>query len=787
MTGPDEMTSDYRAAREDLLAQPLVAPAQRRAALADLTDRWVAQLFTQATAATGSEGLALIAAGGYGRRELSPGSDIDLVLLHDPAAASRAAAAADSIWYPIWDSTVKLDHSVRTPAQARRLANTDVKVMLGLLDARTIVGDASLLTGLRSSALADWRARASQRLGDLRELIAARRRAFGELAYLQEPDLKDSIGGLRDVVIMRAVAASSVTDVPHGRLNAPYALLLDVRDALHTVTGRGSDRLVRQEQAAVAAALGIADPGGDGDGTLRAVAGAGRTIDWVSDLVWHRVDRAESPSRLSGLRRRGGRRQTGRLPLVEGAVVDDGVVVLARDARPSRDPGMVLRIAGAAARADLRIAPATVQRLAETTTAPPVPWTDAMRQDFLGLVGAGSGAVPIWEALDQENLIVRYLPEWEATRSAPQHNPVHVYTVDRHSLETAVKASSLAREVSRPDLLVTAALLHDIGKPAGAAEHSEVGARMIAEIAPRMGFAQEDTAILVTLVRHHLLLAETATRRDIYDDVTVATVADQVGTLEILELLLALTKADAEATGPLASSPWRAALIDRLAERVASRLAGSPEPALPGPTAAEQSAAESDDVVVLRADRGGLHDIVVGAPVAPLADIAALLAHHRLRVIEARAREVGTRSVSTWRVVAAFGEVPDAGRLAADLRRVLDGTLDLRERLLRRGSGEWSPAEGGPAPRVVILPGASETATVLEVRAADSVALLFRLLLAIADQGVSVRAAKVSTLGADVVDVFYLVDEAGEPLTNGSASTVRDALLEAAVTFRPLR
>ncbi|MDQ1246814.1 MAG: Bifunctional uridylyltransferase/uridylyl-removing enzyme [Actinomycetota bacterium] len=765
----------FRVARQELLAAPWSQPADRRAALSDLTDDWLGSLFAAAGAPT--RGVALVAVGGYGRRELSPGSDVDLVLLHSPGV--EVTALADQIWYPVWDSGLRLDHSVRTPAQARRMANSDLKVMLGLLDARTVAGDEALLAGLRTSALADWRARAASRLGDLRDMVRIRRATFGDLAYLQEPDLKDSIGGLRDVVIMRAIAASWVADVPRSQLAAPYTLLLDVRDALHTVTGRSSDKLIRQEQATIAGMLDLPDPNGDGDGLLRAVASAGRTIDWASDMVWHRVDRLRRPSRLPGLKRLGRDRTPQRIPLAEGAVIDDGEVVLARDARPDRDAGLTLRLASATARAGLRIAPATVRRLAESAGPLPVPWTDAMRNDFVGLIGAGRGMVPVWEALDQEGLIVRLLPEWEPTRSAPQHNPVHLHTVDRHLLETAVRAASYSREVARPDLLLTAAMVHDIGKPAGRASHSEVGAQIAADMLPRLGYGAADTAVIVDLVRHHLVLADTATRRDISDPDTVMAVADAVGGPEQLELLWALTRADAEATGPAAWSPWKEALIDSLVEQVAAVFAGRPDVTLPGPTEAEEVAAAANDVVVLRDERGGLEELVIGTPKAELADIAAVLALHRLQVIEARASLTDQRSVSTWRVAPSFGEAPDAHRIAVDLRRMLAGTLSVHDRLMKRETS-YLGGQDAPAPRVVLLPEASRSATVVEVRAADSSALLYRLLHSIATRHGHVRAAKVSTLGADVVDVFYVVGDDGRPLSSEVALGLRDDLLVAA-------
>lgn len=765
----------FRSARQDLLAAPWQDPAARRLALSDLTDSWLQSLFT--TAEAPSRGVALVAIGGYGRRELSPGSDVDLLLLHTPGV--DVTELADRIWYPVWDSGLRLDHSVRTPAQARRMANSDIKVMLGLLDARTVAGDEALLAGLRTSALADWRARAASRLGDLRDMVRVRRATFGDLAYLQEPDLKDSIGGLRDVVIMRAIAASWVADVPRAQLAAPYSLLLDTRDALHMVTGRSSDKLIRQEQATIAGMLGLPDPSGDGDGLLRAVASAGRTIDWASDMVWHRVDRLRRPSRLPGLKRLGRDRTPQRVPLTEGAVIDDGEVVLARDARPDRDPGLTLRLASATARAGLRIAPATVRRLAESSGPMPMPWTDAMRNDFIGFIGAGRGLIPVWEALDQEGLIARLIPEWEPTRSAPQHNPVHIHTVDRHLLETTVRAAAYSRDVARPDLLLTAAMVHDIGKPAGRARHAEVGAEIVAEMLPRMGYSAADCEVVVDLVRHHLVLADTATRRDISDPETVTAVAEAVGGPEQLELLWALTRADAEATGPAAWSPWKAALIDSLVEHVAAVFAGRPDVALPGPSEAEGVAASASDVVVLRDERGGLEELVIGTPRAELADIAAVLALHRLHVIEARASVTEDRSVSTWRVAPSFGEAPDAHRIAVDLRRMIAGTLVVHDRLMKRETA-YLGGQDAPAPRVTLVVGASRTASVFEVRAADSSALLYRLLHAVATHGGHVRAAKVSTLGADVVDVFYVVGDDGLPLPSGTEQALRDDLVVAA-------
>ena len=247
----DEATSTYAGARAELLARPGAPGAARRRALTALTDDWLHALYV--TSGAGEVGAALVAVGGYGRGDLAPGSDLDLLLLH-PANADPAdvTVIADRLWYPVWDAGLKLDHSVRAPAEARRLAAQDIKVVLGLLDARTVVGDDALTKSLRESVLGDWRALAPRRLDELRLGVEERTARSGELAHLLEPDLKDSYGGLRDLVALRAIAASWVTDAPVASLAVHRDLLLDVRDALHLVTGRASDRLLHQEQVPVA-------------------------------------------------------------------------------------------------------------------------------------------------------------------------------------------------------------------------------------------------------------------------------------------------------------------------------------------------------------------------------------------------------------------------------------------------------------------------------------------------------------------------------------------------------
>ncbi|MFI2761524.1 [protein-PII] uridylyltransferase [Streptomyces echinatus] len=813
MTGTDvhEETDDvgpggYAAARLRLLTEGARSGPPRRTALAGLTDDWLAGLFTAAAPAL--PGVSLAAVGGYGRGELSPRSDLDLVLLHDGSDPRAVAALADRLWYPVWDLGLALDHSVRTPAEARKTAGEDLKVHLGLLDARHLAGDAGLTAGLRAAALADWRNQAPKRLPELQELCADRAARQGELRYLLEPDLKEARGGLRDATALRAVAASWLADAPREGLAEARRGLLDVRDALHLATGRATDRLALQEQDQVAAELDLLDA----DTLLRQVYEAARVIAYASDVTWREVGRVLR-SRAVRPRLRamigGGRPVAERSPLAEGVVEQDGEVVLARTARPERDPVLPLRAAAAAAQAGLPLSLHAVRRMAATTRPLPTPWPAEAREQLVTLLGSGRPTVDVWEALEAEGLITRLLPDWERVRCRPQRNAVHLWTVDRHLIETAVRACELTRRVSRPDLLLVAALLHDIGK-GWPGDHSVAGEIIAQDVATRIGFDRADVTVLAALVRHHLLLIETATRRDLDDPATVRSVAEAVGTQGTLELLHALTEADALATGPAAWSAWRGSLVADLVGRVRAVLAGDvpdePEPA--APTAGQERLAveafrAGGPVLALRAQPEPVPDeersddpeplgveLLIAVPDQPgvLPAVAGVLAVHRLTVRTAELRALSlpddvdddsTVLLLNWRVAAEYGSLPQAARLRADLVRALDGSLDIAGRLAERDAAY--PRRRGwtaPPPKVTVAPAASRHATVIEVRAQDAPGLLHRIGTALEKAGVRVRSMHVSTLGANAVDAFYVTSGAGAPLPGDDAASVAGVLEE---------
>ena len=330
-------------------------------------------------------------------------------------------------------------------------------------------------------------------------------------------------------------------------------------------------------------------------------------------------------------------------------------------------------------------------------------------------------------------------------------------------MEAAVRSAVLTRDVARPDLLLLSALLHDIGK-GWPGDHRITGEVVARDVARRVGLGPSDAELVAGAVRHHLLLPQTATRRDLDDPVTVSQVAAVVGGRPLLGLLHALAIADGLATGPAAWNDWKEGLVGDLVRRVESRLAGEPPPE-PLPLRPDQAAladagrpaarVTGSEVTIVAPDRPGL-----------LWQAAGVLASHRLAVRSANATSHGTMAVAAFTVAPEFGDPPDAELVSSDLRRALAGRLDVAERLERRMRAYREAPVPVPVapPKVTLLDDASRTATVVEVRAHDAPGLLWRIGRALGDCGLDVRAARVETLGAEAVDVFYVVDTSGGPV-----------------------
>lgn len=751
--------------------------------LATQADSWFARLGRDLP-----RSWSLVATGGYARGLLCPGSDVDVALLHPrKAKPAEVRAVTESLWYPIWDAGLKLSPSAHTTKSLLDLASDDLVTATALLRVRHLAGDESPPRAVRAGALDQWHDRPLRWLARLRGVTEGRWERFGEVSSLLEPDVKDGRGGLRDVDVLEWSLATDLTGVVSvldgvlDDLRESVDVLLAVRCELHRVTGRPNNLLLLQDQDAVAERAGYAGA----DALMRAVSSAARDVDWMVERFWHRVDRG-----VSGLDRV---RRSRPLPdPVEGAVLNEDEVDVAADA-DYRDQSFVLRVAAAAARLGVPISRDALSTMAVRAPASVGPWTERTRQAFVSLLGAGEAMVPAVEALEHVGLFSRFLPEWRHVRSLPQRNAFHTYTVDRHLLVTVANATALVRTVSRPDLLLVGALLHDIGK-GRRGDHTEVGMKLVAEIVPRMGFPPEDVDTVSALVEHHLLLAETATRRDLSDPRTAANVAAAIGDLERLELLRALTEADSRATGPSAWSEWKRSLIDSLTELVAAELKGRPAPyevdvehrfadmleqvRLGGGVWAEHApAGDYDQFWIAAKDRAGL-----------FAQVAGTLALHRADVFGAEAwTSADGIAIEQFDILPTSSEPLSFERIQQDLVDVVAGRLDIAARIASRVESaerayRRAVAAASPITEVLVSNDASDSTTMIDVRVPDAPAVLYRLSAALASWGATIRSAKVATLGHEVVDVFY-VQRKGRPprqLTPAECDEVRSLLRRSA-------
>jgi [protein-PII] uridylyltransferase len=758
--------SDALPAWGGLVADPALGGLAFGAEASRVVDEWLVGLL-------GDEpGVVLLAVGAYGRRELCPESDLDLALIHDGRRGRDVAALADRLWYPIWDAGFKLDHSVRTPNQARAIGDDDVKAALGLLDARRVAGDREMASSLVDRIAMEWRDRAKKRLPALDDLVQERHRGAGDVAHALEPDLKEGRGGTRDIAVVRSLAKVTTVVTTDERFADAIAVMFEARVALHRVAGQ-TDRLLLEHQDEVADLLGL----GDADELMTRVSSAARTVATQSDDAWRAVR-----AWLQGPR---GRSAAGRdVPLSPAVVLRDGEIALLADASPASDPALVLRVAADAAYLGAPIARPTLRRFDAELVPVPEPWSDDTRDAFVALLGGGDAMVPLVELLDERGLFVRFLPEWEGVRCRPQRNAFHRFTVDRHLLEAVARADDVVRSVRRPDLLLVGALLHDLGK-GGPGDHTDNGVVLAETVATRMGFTPDDVAVLVDLVRHHLLLPSFATGRDLEDPATIAAVADAAGTEDTLDLLAALTVADSLATGPTAWSEWKASLVRGLVDRaryeLRRRAGATALDAVPG---MRDPHLDSFDGTLTVDPRPGGVTLVAPDALGLLAIEVAVLGVHAQSVRRARTFTVDDVAIGEFELEPERGREPDWDRIATDLRAALVDPAPIREQLAARSARYATftrPTAARPAdPRVLVDNDATDAATLVEVRAADGIGVLARITDAIAGRQVRVEQAYVSTLGHEVVDTFYVTTTDGAKLTDPNlVAGLEDALLAA--------
>ncbi len=788
--------------------------AERRS---DLVDARLRDLFTHAHPAPG---VALVALGGYGRRELAPGSDVDLLLLRDD---TDVAGMADALLYPLWDAGLVVGHAVRTPDEALAVAAERLDALTAMLDGRLLAGDERVWDACLGRLLELVEGDNARGFAErLREDAERRAERHGSVSHLLEPDLKEGRGGLRDAQMLRWLSISlagrpgALVELGLQRKTERRAVedalefLVRVRSAVHLETGRPGDRLVMELQPQVARSLGFEDEPGlrAADGLMRTVFEHGRQVEHVVDSVFERFLRGGSPA-------------TEVDPTAEG--------VLRALAAIARDRGVA--------------APASLDAIEAVGVPGVVEWSDAVRDAFLELIGSGIEAARALETLDRLGLLARFLPAWAAVRCRPQRDPYHRYSVDVHLLRTFAETVRLLEDQGEDPMaaeaaalvtdragLLLGALLHDVGKT-GEGSHVAVGAAIAAEEVARMRLPEPTAGLVRFLVAEHLLLSDTATRRDLDDDDLILDVAARVVDQERLAALYLLTLADAAATGPLAWTPWRATLVRELVgkvQRVLERGAMGAEVAERLTQRADELrkrlAAEDPDQVerfllrmprtyllnvpldrivrhvpLLRApvgaldvrtlaedgERPGTYSLTVIAADRPglLSWIAGALSLAGLSILTAQVYTTQDGvAVDVFEVEGVFEPEVTEERwrsFRSTLRRAIEGRLSLDHRV-REKRRHYPQPRRDLRVEVVVHNDVSDFFTVVEVGAPDRLGLLFDITATLAELHLDVHLAKVATYGGRVVDAFYVRDALGRKVEDAA----RIAEIQRALTGR---
>ncbi|MEP6759582.1 MAG: HD domain-containing protein [Actinomycetota bacterium] len=769
---------------------------------ADALDAWFVDAWRDAP-----EDVALVALGGYGRRLQLPASDIDVLVVHDGLDQATLIALGERLWYPLWDQGWSVTPLVRTPAECVEAARDRLDSCTALLDARPLGGDATLLRAAVDPVIASVRGDPVAFAGMLDADRERRRDRAGSCAHDLSPDLKEGVGGLRDMSSLGWLATAvgrpltesgllRVADVV--AIEAAEEFYLRARSAVHLETGKRVDRLTADLQPDVARGMGFVDEPGLAaiDGLMRTVFEHGRTIGALVSAVTARLHHDV--------------RGAGETPHLGS-------------------PAAALEALAATAEAGTPATPAMIDAIESAPIPDPVVWDARVRDAFLRILRCGGAGVEALDVLDRIGRLERYMPAWRDVRCRPQRDPYHRYTVDAH-LTGALRrmtqlladpsrdqiATELAPEIGDRDAMLLGALFHDVGK-IGHGDHVPIGAAIARGQLDAMALEARTTELATFMVGEHLLLPDTATRRDLTDENLVLDVAATVGTLERLAALYLLAVADAAATGPAAWTPWRQTLVRELVMKVRNVL----ETGAMGVELAAQLAERTEavralltgeaetevDRFVLRMPRGyflsmepaqaarhfhtiapmlgahevrttavagrrpGTYELLVVTPDRPalLASVAGALAVGGISILSAQVFTTDDRvAADLFEVQGAFEPEITEQRWRAfrtTLRRGIEGAISIDRKV--EDTRRHYPAPTVQTPVTVRVDnGASDFSTVIEVGAPDRMGLLYDVTRAFSSVDLDVHLAKVATFDGRVVDAFYVRDELGRKVTD---------------------
>jgi [protein-PII] uridylyltransferase len=815
---------------------------------------------------TEGERLTVAAVGGYGRAEMAPFSDVDLLFLRPYKQTAWGESVIETVLYLLWDVKLKVGHSVRSADECVRLAKGDVTIRTAVLETRLIWGDPAQLDTLRRKL---WRELFERTGPEFVEAKLAERDARharqGGSRYLVEPNVKEGKGGLRDLQTLYWIAkylynAGSVDELVGRGVFTPEEVrifaeaerfLWSVRCHLHFLSGRAQEQLSFDLQIEIADLMGFSALGGQ-RGVERFMQRYFRAAKDVGDLTrWFcaALEQAQKKTRpgFGALVRALGFGAT--TPLPEGFVARDGRIDFAEPAVIERDPVTMLRLFEEGLRTGALVHPRAMRLIASRLDLV----DDAMRRDpranavFLKLLTKSADPERALRRLNECGLLGRFIPAFGRIVAMMQFNMYHHYTVDEHTIMAIAclrrieageltEALPVASEIVKAGVdmvaLYVALFLHDIGKGLPA-DHSEVGAEVARDLCPRLGLDPARCEMVEWLVRHHLLMSDTAQKRDIADPRTVRAFADVVRSPERLRLLLVLTVCDIRAVSPVAWNNWKAQLLRVLywdtralltggAERLsrADRVEEAKEAlrrALADWTPAEVEAeiarhyppywlgldgdaqaaharlfrAHDHKVVSVRIDADPRRDatrVLITMEDHPglFSRMAAALALARASVVDARTFTTvdGMAASAFWiQDLDGGAYAPDAfGKLQRSVDRALRGEVKPRAELAERRRAVRKRERSFEAPtRIGFDNEASDIYTVIEVDTRDRFGLLYDLTSTLAASHINIFSAVIATYGEQAVDVFYVKDLFGLKIRSSSKQQAIARKLRAAI------
>ncbi len=838
------------------------------AAYTDAIDRLVEWLFAKAAKHYHSKNPRLnqrctvVAQGGYGRGELNIESDIDLLLLYPWKANPYVETVAEIVVPALWDAGLQVGAAMRNERESCRLAGSDLKVKTALLDARYLCGDREPYADFDARVVEEvWTPHQQAFFKEKLRESEQRHARQGDSIYLLQPQLKEGLGGLRDLhtalwmakvkfkvhsfrdlVALGVLGERDVADI-----EAALDFLWRVRNAMHFATGSHQDHLTFELQDVLAPQLGFGSGRAGTETFMRRYYTEATTVQRLGEVVIARCVQVTEPVRYTAppVRTiRAGMRIQGTMLSVTGREVFDD------------DPAAMVEVFAEAQRHGASLAPGTVELLGAS-----LPRLEAARAEpavgaaFLRILRARGHIAETLLEMHKLGVLRTLFPEFGHLEWLIAHDPFHIYTVDHHSLvgvrelewlregkfaESLPQLTEVMRELPQPELLMLGMMFHDVGKGHGH-DHSGRGARMMGDVAERLGLNEDERAACVFLVAHHLLLSHLAQQRDIGDDQLVADFCRTVGSVENLQRLYALTYADMRAVAPGIWNNWRGMLVTELyrrafeffekgvfepedraarAARVRARvLAAAPEnrdeairvfvEQMPDSyflsTPEEMMLGHGELRRRFEETEAAGQRPAVATQLTPFPErdfseyavctrdrpglfsmLSGVLAAHSMNILGARITT--SRDGVALDAFRVSRDGPDDmvdrerwGRVEQTLRGVLSGGVDVEELVRRSSQPSLLTKKPRPVPtRVEVHNDVSADYTVLDVYAADRVGLLFTITNCLYHAWLQIHLAKISTMVHEVLDVFYVTDAEGRKVEDADhIERIRAALIEA--------